>query len=169
MMTSSKGNIFRVTVPLCGEFTGPGEFPAQRPVTRSFGVFFDLHLNKRLSKQPPGWWFETSLWSLWRHCNVLYICRKHLVTNFQGIQHWLPFFFNLIWPSTRFTTLQEYRQSEHNECVKYGNHDSDTNSSGNEHTHVGHYQQFYRSMLVPDKCDKMSIRCNSKASIKAPI
>ena len=28
-----------------------GEFPAQRPVTRSFDVFFDLHLNKRLSKQ----------------------------------------------------------------------------------------------------------------------
>ena len=29
----------------------PGEFPTQRPVTRSFGVFFDLRLNKRLSKQ----------------------------------------------------------------------------------------------------------------------
>ena len=28
----------------------PGVFPAQRPVTRSFDVFFDLHLNKRLSK-----------------------------------------------------------------------------------------------------------------------
>ena len=29
----------------------PGEFPTQRPVTRSFDVFFDLRLNKRLSKQ----------------------------------------------------------------------------------------------------------------------
>ena len=29
----------------------PGEFPAQRPVTRRFDVFFDLRLNKRLSKQ----------------------------------------------------------------------------------------------------------------------
>ena len=38
MMTSSNGNIFRVTGPLCGEFTGPGEFPTQRPVTRSFDV-----------------------------------------------------------------------------------------------------------------------------------
>ena len=38
MMTSSNGNIFRVTGPLCGEFTGPGEFSAQRPVTRSFDV-----------------------------------------------------------------------------------------------------------------------------------
>ena len=26
-----------------------GEFPAQRPVTRSFAVLFDLHLNKLLS------------------------------------------------------------------------------------------------------------------------
>ena len=40
MMTSSNGNIFRVTGPLCGKFTGPGEFPTQRPVTRSFDVFF---------------------------------------------------------------------------------------------------------------------------------
>ena len=55
MMTSSNGNIFRVTGPLCGEFTGPGEFPTQRPVARSFDVFFDLRLNKRLSKQPCGW------------------------------------------------------------------------------------------------------------------
>ena len=51
MMTSSNGNIFRVTGPLYGEFTGPGEFPAQRPVTRIFDVFFDLCLNKQLSKQ----------------------------------------------------------------------------------------------------------------------
>ena len=68
-MTSSNGNIFRVTGPLCGEFTGPGEFPTQRSVTRSFNVFFDLRLNKRLSKQPWGWWFETPSWSLWRQCN----------------------------------------------------------------------------------------------------
>ena len=69
MMTSSNGNIFRVSGPLCGEFTGPGEFPTQRAVTRSFDVFFDLRLNKRLSKQPWGWWFETPSWSLWRQCN----------------------------------------------------------------------------------------------------
>ena len=66
-----KWKYFRVTGPLCGEFNGPGEFPAQRPVTRSFDVFFDLRLNKRLSKQPWGWWFETLAWSLWRHRNVI--------------------------------------------------------------------------------------------------
>ena len=69
-MTSSNGKIFRVTGHLCGEFTGPGEFPTQRPVTWRFDVFFDLRLNKRLSKQPWGWWFETLSWSLWRHCNA---------------------------------------------------------------------------------------------------
>ena len=36
-----------------------GEFPSQRPVTQSFDVFFVLNLNKRLSKQSSGWWFET--------------------------------------------------------------------------------------------------------------
>ena len=47
----------------------PGEFPAQRPVTRSFDVLFDLRPNKCLSKQSLCWWFETPSGSLWRHCN----------------------------------------------------------------------------------------------------
>ena len=71
IMTSSNGNIYRVTGPLCGEFTGLGEFPAQSPVTRNFDVFFDLRPNERLSKQPWGLWFETPSWSLCRHCNDL--------------------------------------------------------------------------------------------------
>ena len=45
------------------------DFPSQRPVTRSFDVFFDLCLNKQLSKQSKRWWFETPSRSLWRHCN----------------------------------------------------------------------------------------------------
>ena len=48
-----------------------GELPWQRPVTRSFDVFFDLRLNQRLSKQSWGWWFETPLCPLWRHCNAI--------------------------------------------------------------------------------------------------
>ena len=48
-----------------------GEIPAQRRVTRSFDVFFDLRLNKHLSKQSWGWWFETPSRPLWRHCNDL--------------------------------------------------------------------------------------------------
>ena len=70
MMPLSNGNIFRVTGHLCGEFTGPRWIPAQRPVMRSFDVFFDQRLNKRLSKQSWGWWFETLSCPLWRHCNV---------------------------------------------------------------------------------------------------
>ena len=68
MMTSSNGNIFRVTGPLCGS---RGEFPTQRPVTRTFDVFFDLRPNIRLSKQPWGWWFETPSCPLWRHRNEM--------------------------------------------------------------------------------------------------
>ena len=49
----------------------PGEFPSQRPVTLSFDVFFDLRLNKRLSKHLWGWWFETPSRPLWRHCNAM--------------------------------------------------------------------------------------------------
>ena len=62
MMTSSNGNIFRVTDPFCGEFTG------HRPVTRSLDAFIDLCLNKQLGKQSWGWCFETPSRSLWRHC-----------------------------------------------------------------------------------------------------
>ena len=46
------------------------EFPAQRPVTRSFDLFFDVRLNKRLSIQSWGGWFETPSRSLWHHCNA---------------------------------------------------------------------------------------------------
>ena len=53
---------------------GNSPVPTQRPVTRSFDVFFDLRPNKRLSKQSRGWWFETLSCSLWRHCNER--CRK---------------------------------------------------------------------------------------------
>ena len=53
-----------------GNSPATGEFPAHRPVTRSFDVFFDLRLNKRLSKHSWSWWFETLSRTLWRHCNV---------------------------------------------------------------------------------------------------
>ena len=68
---------FPALLALCvGNSPVTGEFPTQRPVTRSFDVFFDLRLNKRLGK--PSWrrWFETPLRSLWRHCNVMTWRRK---------------------------------------------------------------------------------------------
>ena len=61
---------FSALLAICaGNSPVTGEFPKQRPVMRSFGVFFDLRLNKRLSKQQRRRWFETPSRSLWRHCN----------------------------------------------------------------------------------------------------
>ena len=59
MMTSSKGNIFRVTDPLWGEFADHW-IPLTKPVTRNFDAFFDLRLNKRVSKQSRRRCFEVS-------------------------------------------------------------------------------------------------------------
>ena len=43
--------------------------PLTKASDADFDVFFDMHLNKRLSKQSWCWLFETSSRSLWRHCN----------------------------------------------------------------------------------------------------
>ena len=81
-MTLSNGNMFYVTGHLCGESTGPRRVPLQRPVTWSFDVFFDLRLNKLLSKKSQGWWFETPSSPLWLHCNEQFylICENGLET-----------------------------------------------------------------------------------------
>ena len=61
---------FSALLAICAENSPVhGEFPAQRPVTRNFDVYFDLRPNKRLSKQSWSWWFETLSCSLWRHRN----------------------------------------------------------------------------------------------------
>ena len=63
---------FYASLSICaGNSPVPGEFPTQRPVTRSFDILFDLRLNKRVSKQSWGWWFETLSHSLWHYRNVL--------------------------------------------------------------------------------------------------
>ena len=68
---------FSALLAICaGNSPVPDEFPAQRPVTRSFDVFYDLRLNKRLSKQSWGWWFETLSHPLWRHCNAAMLFYK---------------------------------------------------------------------------------------------
>ena len=60
---------FSALVALCaGHSPVTSEFPSQRPVMWNFDVFFDPCLNKQLSKQSWGWWFETSSRSLWRCC-----------------------------------------------------------------------------------------------------
>ena len=83
---------FSALLAICaGNSPVPAKFPAQRPVARSFDVFFDLRSNKRLSKHWWCWWFETPSSPLWRHCNTasgtcmigmiswsLLILKKHL-------------------------------------------------------------------------------------------
>ena len=94
MKTSSNGNIFRVTVPLCREYTG--EFPSQRPVTRSFDVIFDQRFNKRLSKQSRCRWFETPSRSLWHYCNDMWQPNKSVRKGYP-----LPYAVNLTLLSNR--------------------------------------------------------------------
>ena len=65
-----KMKTFSVLLALCVENSPvTDDFPAQRTGTRSFFVFFDLRMNKQLSKQSWGWRFGTPLLSLWRFCN----------------------------------------------------------------------------------------------------
>ena len=73
------------------------DFPSQRPMTRSFDIFFNLRLNKRLSEQLWGWWFETPSRSSWRHyndgqrCNLksrMIQCSNHHLANAQVAQSW---------------------------------------------------------------------------------
>ena len=67
---------FSALLAICaGNSPVTGEFPAQRPVTRSFDFFFDL--NKRWNKQWWGWWFKTPLHPLWCHCNDISRARVH--------------------------------------------------------------------------------------------
>ena len=62
---------FSALLALCaGNSPVTCEFPSQRLVTRIFDVFFDLRLNKRLSKQSRHRWSKTPSHSLWRHWNV---------------------------------------------------------------------------------------------------
>ena len=60
---------FSALLALCaGNSPVTGEFPSQRPVRLSFDVFFDLCLNKRLSKQSWDWRFEMPSRPLGRQC-----------------------------------------------------------------------------------------------------
>ena len=75
---------FSALLALCaGNSPVTVEFLAQRPVTPSFHVFFDLHLNKRLSKQSRCRWFQTQS----RHCNESCISCSIMYSTSRN-QHW---------------------------------------------------------------------------------
>ena len=85
MMTSSNGNIFRVLALCAGNSPVAGEFPAQRAVMRNFDVFFDLRLNKQLSKQSWRWWFETQQVSETKYLGVNISEDLHWSKHIQGL------------------------------------------------------------------------------------
>ena len=66
MMTSSNGNIFRVTGLLCGEFTGHLWFPLKKASDAELWCFL-WSAFEQSSKQLWCWWFETPSCSWWRH------------------------------------------------------------------------------------------------------
>ena len=81
---------FSALLALCaGKSPVPSDFPAQRPVTRSFDVFYDLRPNKRLNKQSRGWWFERPSRPLWRHHNVSWLFGDYLI--------WWISTFSILW------------------------------------------------------------------------
>ena len=62
--------VFKVIIPVYQYITRFFlRFSTLATGTLRYDVFFDLRLNKWLSKQPWGWSFETPSWSLWRHRN----------------------------------------------------------------------------------------------------
>ena len=72
MMTTSSGNILRVTDSLWGESTGHRRFPSQRPLARSFDVFL-WSAPEQTTGQSRRRWFETTSHSLWRHCDAYWV------------------------------------------------------------------------------------------------
>ena len=74
LLAHGEGNPL-MTLALCeGNLPVTSGFPSQRPMPRSFDVFFDPRLNKRLSEQSGRWWFKTP-WRSWRrhgNCIALY-------------------------------------------------------------------------------------------------
>ena len=118
---------FSQLLALCaGNSPVPGDFPAQRPVTRSVDVFFDLRLNKRISKQLWSWWFDTASCPLWRHCNAClssvwfytgiycYTIQAHYLMDCKwGMRHslWLVGFLACVIGSSKYKLRGSYRFS----------------------------------------------------------
>ena len=66
----SNGNIFRVTGPLWGEFTGHRWIPLKKASDAELWYFLWSAPEQTVSKQSRRWWIDTPLHSSWRHCNV---------------------------------------------------------------------------------------------------
>ena len=78
MMTSSNGNIFRITGHLCGEFTGPRWIPHTKASDAELWCFLWSVPEQKVSKQSGDWWSEPSS-SLQSQCNGVFfsISNRH--------------------------------------------------------------------------------------------
>ena len=97
---------FSALLAICaGNSPVSGEFPAQRPVTRSFDDFFDLHLDKRLVRLV----IETPSRPLWRHYNgfLVWVCLP--VTNDYTVH------FDLL-----ISEMKPNNHPAHTLCIKTG-------------------------------------------------
>ena len=126
MMTSSMETFAALLAICAGNSPVPGEFPTQRPVTRSFDVFFDLHPNKRLSKQWWGWWFETLSCPLWRH-------RNETSPSWHGYKHRTCHSQHILRVDSRFASSQWETASQSNTVSHWlsANLESDTHRLSN--------------------------------------
>ena len=80
-----------------GNLPVTGEMPSQRPVARSFGVFCDLRLNKRMRKQSRGWWSETPSRSLCSHCHVVRLVIFNRLYNMKSFDvHFCQMYWTII-------------------------------------------------------------------------
>ena len=103
MMTSSNGDIFRVTGLLCGEFTGNRWIPHSKANDTRVLVFSLIcaWINGRVNN--GGWWFETPSHPLWHHCNVAGKCEIRDVSTFMPLSTWnvitYPWWYYTVYPS----------------------------------------------------------------------
>ena len=92
--------IFRIAGHLCGELTGHRWIPRIKANDAELWCFFDLRLNKRLSKQSWGWWFETPSRPLWRHSNGVippFCMPHHHVPHLSALGHEQAHLYYIVW------------------------------------------------------------------------
>ena len=158
---------FSALLAICaGNSPVPGEFPAQRPVTRSFDVFFDLRPNKRLCKQPWGWWFETLSWSLWRHRNDVATNNINDSCNRQRCY----IFFEFKWPSKHNEqTVNGYCSRHSTKTVMYPGPADMQKSRGLDHSMINSMwgnKNFQRWPPSGCTCNKDCRQCPFSVSLK---
>ena len=104
---------FSTLLAICAfEFTGDRWIPHTKASNAGFGVLFDLRLNKQLSKQSWGWWFETPSRPLWCHCNGVTTKWPSYYWNFEWFKFdWNAFIHNfshISHPITVFLNVQKF-------------------------------------------------------------